>query len=60
MVRRSTCRDEPARVVPQDPADVLKKARLYVGLDPRLTVFCAENDVAMERCEGLWHRGSRA
>jgi hypothetical protein len=60
MIGHSTCGDEPARMIPQDPANVLKQARLYVGLDLRLTVFCAEYDVAMERREGLWHGGSRA
>jgi len=54
MVRHSTCRDEPAGVIPQNPADVLKQARLHLGPDLRLTVFCAEYDVAVQkRYQGL-------
>jgi hypothetical protein len=60
MVRHSTCRDEPARMVPKNAANVLKQARLYVGRDPRLTMFRAEDNVAMECGERLWHWGSRA
>jgi hypothetical protein len=48
MVGHSACRDECAGMIPHDPADVLKKAWLHVGLDLGSAVFRAEYDVAVK------------
>jgi hypothetical protein len=55
MIRHATGRDQAAGVISRDAADVFEEARLEFGGDLRLTVFCAEDDMAMERRKGLRH-----
>jgi len=60
MIRHSTCRDEPARVIPPYRANVFKQAGLHVRIDSPAMVLRLENNMAMECGERLWHTGSGA
>jgi hypothetical protein len=51
VIRCSTSRDETARLVSQNPADVFKQAGSFTDRDARLTVLRAKYDVAADRTE---------
>jgi hypothetical protein len=48
MIGHATGGDESARMVAQDSANVFKEARLYCRIYPGLSVFGAEDNMAVE------------
>jgi hypothetical protein len=49
VVRHSASRNEYARIVSYDAADVLKEPRLEIFVDLWFPIFRAEDDMAMKR-----------